>query len=251
MRLLPKPLAHGVTVVALWVLLTSLGGGILPYLLLRGLDVADMRGTLTVGVVFAFCSAAVVLFGIGTGPTGGARHRLVEGARTLLRVLGLRRSGIVGLVLIGAGTAAVLLLIGAKLGDMDWQSLAGDQPPTQDIRRDWTEPLSIPGLIALGALATPPGEELLFRGGLLLSAAGLTRARVLPPWLRSTLIIVALLATSGMFGLIHGGYSIQNVTSAGINGLVWGTVALKTRSIIPAVAGHAIFNTAVFLGWSI
>lgn len=247
MRLLAR-LCGPMTVIALWVILLGLSGGILPFVLLRGLDVADVRSTLAIGVTAVVCALVFALMGADRGPSQDVWRGLLAGGRGLLRALGVRRTGLGRLLLIGVGSA--VLLFGANVllaGGIDWQAITGAAAATQDVRRDWTEALSVPGLVALGLIVGPPGEELLYRGGLLLVADGLSRR--LPGWLRRTLTGGALLATTVMFGLIHVEFSVQNVATAMINGFAWGVISLKTRSVIPSLVSHGLFNTGVFLLW--
>ena len=85
-------------------------------------------------------------------------------------------------------------------------------------------------LILTAAITLGPGigEELLFRGLLLRSfLSGMA------PWL-------ALLFSSILFGAIH--LNILQGVGAGLIGIYLGFVALRTGSILPAMAAHALNN---------
>lgn len=50
------------------------------------------------------------------------------------------------------------------------------------------------------------------------------------------------------FGLIHlsaGGW--PNVLTAAAQGLVWGLITLRTRSLVPSMAAHAAYDTGIFV----
>lgn len=59
----------------------------------------------------------------------------------------------------------------------------------------------------------------------------------------SALAVVAL--TSVAFAATHSDYGMWNRSSAFASGLLYGTAALLTRSLWPAVIGHTAYNTSV------
>ena len=51
-----------------------------------------------------------------------------------------------------------------------------------------------------------------------------------------------LVASSAVFGLPHLEWSVANAATASVTGLLFGTLALRTRSIWPAVVAHTTAN---------
>ena len=72
--------------------------------------------------------------------------------------------------------------------------------------------------------------------------------RFRPGWPRICRLatIVTWLLTSVLFGLLHSSYGAYNVAAATVNGLIWGMVAIRARSIIPALIGHGTYNAIIF-----
>lgn len=83
----------------------------------------------------------------------------------------------------------------------------------------------------------PIVEELFFRGYLL---ERLTAASGQSPRLRLAITILALLVSSGLFGLLHGRW-----LDGFIAGLLFGLVYLRKRSIADAVWAHVVANAVV------
>lgn len=61
----------------------------------------------------------------------------------------------------------------------------------------------------------------------------------------SGLAVVAL--TSVVFAASHSEYGMWNMSSAFVSGLLFGTAALLTRSLWPAILGHTAYNTAALV----
>lgn len=95
-----------------------------------------------------------------------------------------------------------------------------------------------------GVLGAAPVEEVAFRGTLLLVVAGC--AAVLPSRLARAAAIAALVASSVLFGLAHLSFGWSNVATATAGGLIFGGIALRTRSIIPPMIAHALYNGTVY-----
>lgn len=89
--------------------------------------------------------------------------------------------------------------------------------------------------LLLFALAVSPAicEEVLFRGAML---SGLRQR--MPAW-------AAVLLTAFLFGCFH--LSIYRLLPTAILGMLLGYIALRSRSIFPAMAAHAINNAAAVL----
>lgn len=86
------------------------------------------------------------------------------------------------------------------------------------------------GLVALTVLASPVGEEILFRGAL---------QPTLGLWL-----------TSALFGLAHGGWrrnSWPYAVAAGLLGVIVGGVFLQTGSLTASSLTHVLYNAVLAL----
>lgn len=117
-------------------------------------------------------------------------------------------------------------------------------PPPVDPRYVQTSSASGGVRFLHGILGAAPTEEVLFRGTLLLVVAGC--AAVLPSRLSRAAAIAALVASSVLFGLAHLSFGWTNVATATAGGLIFGGIALRTRSIIPCVIAHALYNGTVY-----
>lgn len=125
-----------------------------------------------------------------------------------------------GLGVVALNIATVMLAYTVSGGEFDsvqgnYQSAAG------------AGVLSFVAALVLGALLTPLGEEMLFRGVLVnaLSRHG--------PW-------VAVLVSSAIFAIVHGVNYL--LPAAFIGGIIAALLLLRTGSIWPGVALHAINN---------
>ncbi len=97
-------------------------------------------------------------------------------------------------------------------------------------------PWAIVGVILQAVVLAPLAEEFLYRGVLMW------------PLVRGLGAAPALLVSSAVFGLVHAPAQPQAVLPLGILGAVLGYVAYRTRSLVPAVAGHAAFNALMVVG---
>ena len=131
-----------------------------------------------------------------------------------------------------AVTLCTLLLLGVwsmggrAAGDGTW---GGEGLRRAERLADGSELGGVLVMFALGAIC----EELLFRGLLLHSLAGLTR----DPW-------IAILGSSLLFALSHWGLGDQNVFVALWLGLVLGTAYVRSGSLLTVVAAHFLFNAS-------
>jgi len=116
-----------------------------------------------------------------------------------------------------------------------------DRAMFDTIERVANGPLAV--VIAM-ALWAGVWEELVFRGFIL------SRARVAcGGWFatpaRADMAAVALQA--GVFGLVHVWQSTDGQINAALTGLVLGYVAIRTRSIVPGMVGHAAIDLVALL----
>lgn len=207
-------------------------------------------------VVFLIMAVYLLSVMLSAVPRGRRRLRIAGRARALsrrlLRVLGLipadrgrRAAGTVGcwlVVGVVAGGASVGVAYAVRLV---LPGLLASVPPS-DARFDavaaspeWVRP-------AFFAIYAPLPEELLYRG-LLLAICAAATALVASRSIRAVVFVVALLGTSLIFGLAHIDWSLLNAASAAATGLVYGAAALVTRSLWPAVIGHALHNVLIFV----
>jgi membrane protease YdiL (CAAX protease family) len=60
-------------------------------------------------------------------------------------------------------------------------------------------------------------------------------------------MLIMLILTSAWFGSSHLSYSTANAVTAGVEGLIFGTLAVQQRSIWPAVIAHSAMNFGVIV----
>lgn len=154
----------------------------------------------------------------------------------LVRALGLTRLTRRGMLL---AALATVLALASNIGV---NALVGLPTALDDPRYVATASLTPfdRGLV-LALIGAP--EELLLRGPVLITLA-LTAGTTSRGW-RSAAVGGVLIATSLIFGALHPG--LDNMISAAINGLIWGSLSLLTRSLWPAVLSHAAHNLVVGL----
>lgn len=146
---------------------------------------------------------------------------------------------------IGLGVAGALLALGAGylLGMVP--VLAASVPAT-DARVDAVSaaPAWVPSVFF--ATYAPAAEEIAFRGALLVAVAVVVSSTS-NRWIRGAVTVAALIGTSWVFGLVHLDWSLLNAVSAGVGGVIFGSVAIATRSLWASIVAHALFNALVFL----
>jgi uncharacterized protein len=211
----------------------------------------------TITLVVAVAAAAVS-YAVGIGSllavrvepaVAGVAQYLVSGlapmvAVAIVYVVRVRRPAAIGLravggrwitVAIGGGIAAIVLSI---LVSVVVIVIAG---PPSDIQADYASASSGgPVLLALtllaGAVLTPLGEELLFRG-------------VVTNWLLRFGGWVAVPVSAALFALSHGVNNVLPV--AFVVGVIAGLLFRATGSIWPGVVVHAIYNGYVITSTAI
>jgi uncharacterized protein len=188
-----------------------------------GFALSTVPGALT-DVVLVLLATAIATFGavaIALAP------RVRSFAPLRLRSPGTRW-------LLGGVAAGVGVFLVNQLVIIGWVLLTGDTSnPQQTLSAGaaaggW----SLVGVIALGGLVIPLAEELLFRG------IGYTA-------LRRYGVLVAVLASSAVFGLAHG-LSIVLV-AAFVVGVVNAWMFERSGSVWPGVLAHATNNTTLFV----
>lgn len=117
---------------------------------------------------------------------------------------------------------------------------------SEDPRTQLTAHAMLATAAMYGFIAAPPSEEWAFRAPLLFAAAASARLRSRWACLRLPVVVTALLTASVTFGLIHAGFGALNVVTAAVSGLIWGWLALRARSIVPALVGHGLYNAVIF-----
>lgn len=88
------------------------------------------------------------------------------------------------------------------------------------------------------------GEELLFRGPLLVAAR--LCAVYHPRYGRTVMLVVAALSTVA-FAFWHLEFGAVNVAAAAAYGTMWAAIALRSRSLWPAIVAHSVFDAWLFL----
>lgn len=160
------------------------------------------------------------------------------GAVAIALVLRVRSPAAVGLVrptlrglALGAGLG-VLVWLASRVLIVVYVALTGDTSDPQEALTLFSGPVAAALVVAIGGLAVPLGEELLFRG----LAYGV---------LRRLGRVVAVVVTAAIFALAHG----LNVVFAAafVLGVVNAVLYERTGSIWPPAAAHAVFNLTSFV----
>ncbi|MCA9255214.1 MAG: CPBP family intramembrane metalloprotease [Phycisphaerales bacterium] len=107
------------------------------------------------------------------------------------------------------------------------ETIIADKQVLLDVLPDF----SITTMLLFGVL-TGIHEELLFRGLLLTRFNALTRNKA-----------ASVLACAVLFGMVHAYQGPMGMLQTGAIGLVLGTITTMTRSLWPAIIGHATFNS--------
>lgn len=206
----------------------------------------DAPGVEPVGMVDAVVFlAGVVLLGAAVrvvlGP--GALTETIRGAAERIG-LGSGRLGPVRSVAVGVGAGLALLMAEAAL---DLIPALAESTQVNDPTTAVADAPRWAGSIYY-ALAAPLGEEILFRGAVLLACARLL------PWCTSraqgaALVVVAGLVSSVVFWSMHVGWSAKGGAFAAIAAVILVTLALWCRSLWPGVVAHVVVN--LYVGMSL
>ena len=168
---------------------------------------------------------------------------LLAGGRSLRASLGLGSVGR-GLAIVAAGAGIALWV--TSVGLLQVQSLRW--PPTDEFLETFRrlhEALrprdALDAAFSVIAIAIVPAtcEEILFRGVLLPSLARVMRATA------------AVLASAALFGVIHldatsGGMAFTRIPFAILVGVGFGLLRVRSGSLVPSIAAHALLNTITF-----
>jgi membrane protease YdiL (CAAX protease family) len=151
--------------------------------------------------------------------------------------------------LVGVGVLAGLVCWGAGLV-LSWIPSLASTASGPDARFEAISGAPVVSRVLFFAAYAPIGEELMYRGVLLLAVAYVTIS-VPAGWLRRALVGTLLVGSAALFGVGHLNWSLLNATSAGIDGLLFGAVALWGRSLWPAIIAHTFFNLLVGLSYAL
>lgn len=193
------------------------------------------------GILWVLASGHPVGSVARVGPRAAAR-RLAWWVRVFARHLGLAPGvralpRIAGAGVLAAGAAVVVALVVTNLDWLEQTDYAHD--PRYVLAR------SVPGIAGpvFSGLSAGPHEEVLFRGCLLLGAAGLAVA-CRTAAARRVGVVALLLLTSVVFASGHVGWSAANAVIAGVGGIFYGVAALRTGSLWAPVLAHTLYNVA-------
>ena len=211
------------------------------------------------GVVAMWIAVAIAQVAMSKGVAIGLRTLLVASqlllvTPALVALLFARRPVRESLALapIDRALLATALFTGAALwaasvGLLQAQSLRW--PPTEEFLRTFRQlhaalkPAGVfDGVWSVFAIAVVPAtcEEILFRGV------------VLPSFQRYLGATRAVLASALLFGLIHvdgtpSGFAFTRIPFAILVGTALGALRVRTQSLLPSMAAHALLNTITFL----
>ena len=167
-------------------------------------------------------------------------RRLLRDAFGLAFISGRRLA-----VSIGLGVAGAVLYVGVGylLGLVP---VLAESVPATDARVGAM--IDAPGWVPAVFFATyaPVAEEIGYRGALMVAVA-VGAASTSNRWVRGTITAAALIGTSWVFGLVHLDWSLLNAVSAGVSGVIFGVVAIASRSLWAAIVAHALFNALAFI----
>lgn len=127
--------------------------------------------------------------------------------------------------MMGTGLLYVFYLF--AFTDKGFDSVLADKQALIDV----IPAFSLTTMLLFGVL-TGFHEELLFRGLLLTRCNAIVRNRV-----------VAVVVSAALFGSVHAYQGPMGVMQTAAIGLVLGTITTLTRSLWPAIIGHAAFNS--------
>jgi membrane protease YdiL (CAAX protease family) len=208
------------------VTLALLAAGIFALVRLSGIDPANAMSEAGTSLVFNAELAAVETIALAGSVYLVATIRRKDDWKQIGLALPdgvwMSRAVVVALVfipLLGLIAQAIQLILGLPLENPQLEFL---------VPRDFTWPGAI-AMIILGGIAVPFAEELFFRG-------------VLYRWLRDRWgIWVGLIASSLVFGALHGDIAVAGATA--VMGLILGWFYERSRSLWPSILIHAINNT--------
>ncbi|QSE87568.1 CPBP family intramembrane metalloprotease (plasmid) [Rhodococcus pseudokoreensis] len=199
--------------------------------------------------VFLLCMLALL------GSSHGARATVARArwaARSIGRTLPQPRT-IVMLLAVTIVTPAVTALLRGPILDLVVATAGTDQSPAQRAadadRSTWSTSGwagHIPGPTLMSGVVF---EELMFRGPLV--AAVVFARRCIrsgwPKWAARILIAVLWIFLGYEFGIGHDTFSALNAALMVVAGLLWGVLAIWTKSLLPSIASHALYN--LFADW--
>ncbi|MGW4334915.1 CPBP family intramembrane glutamic endopeptidase [Rhodococcus koreensis] len=228
-------------------------------ILFTGVPVGSAQGGNAVGLgilvlalilgVFLLCMLALL------GSSHGGRATVAQ-ARWAARSIGCalpQPRTIVMFLAVTVVTLAVTALLRGPIFDLVVATVGTYQSPAQRAadadRSTWSTSGwagHIPGLTLMSGVVT---EELMFRG--LLVAAVVFARRYFhsgwPKWAARILIAVLWIFLGYEFGIGHDTFSALNAALMVVAGLLWGALAIWTKSLFPSIASHALYN--LFAGW--
>jgi CAAX protease family protein len=124
-------------------------------------------------------------------------------------------------------TGMMFFLFEMVFSGIDFQSVLEEKQALIDLMPQF----SISTMLLFGLL-TGFHEELLFRGLLLTRLNAIFRNRA-----------VAVIVSAALFGLVHSYQGLMGVVQTASIGLALGTISTLSRSLWPAILGHAAFNS--------
>ncbi|MFA3899566.1 CPBP family intramembrane glutamic endopeptidase [Rhodococcus sp. 5A-K4] len=208
-------------------------------------------------------SLTILGFGLFTGalfvflirPIGGYSARGVRvataRARRAARSIGCtlpQPPTIANFVAVSIVTLTITALLRGPIFDLTVAAVGTQQSPEQLAataeRSTWLSAgwaAHIPGLTLISGVVA---EEVLWRGPLVVAVV-LTRRYFRggwPKWAAFMMIAGLWILLGYLFGIGHITFSALNAVHMVIAGLLWGGLAIWTRSLIPSITSHAVFN---------
>lgn len=204
----------------------------------------ETRALLTAGLAFTLTGVvAVVLL---TWAASASRltlwqQELSGSLRRFTTLLGLHHDakGWVRHVFGGAGAGIWLaIIVGFGVQLLPWE------PPALDPR----QPLSDdPAAGVVAALTGPAVEEVAWRVPLLALLHLFAVRLSWPAAARFAVIAAAVLLQGVLFGCSHADFSTLDAVATGFAGIVWGTLAVVTRSVVAPLLSHTTYNLVAYL----
>ncbi|WP_432246223.1 CPBP family intramembrane glutamic endopeptidase (plasmid) [Arthrobacter sp. G.S.26] len=95
-------------------------------------------------------------------------------------------------------------------------------------------------------LSAPLTEEILFRGPLIVGMwvlhIAVARHKITARTRNVLVLVLACLTSVLLFALAHSATGVYNVLSAGVFGVAAATMTIRTKSLVPGIISHALYN---------
>ena len=204
------------------------------------------RATAIAAAVYSLMllALAIIFERVNVSSLAETIRTLASRSRRLLEILGVRRSPRQALTALLLGLAGGALALGVQ----KLLLLTVTFPPSTQPDGRWAAIANVsPTMGGVFFASYAPFWEETFNRGLLLLVVAFVALRSSSRRTQVAVMVVALIITSAWFGYTHLSYSTANAVTAGVEGLIFGALAVQQRSIWPAVIAHSAMNFGIAL----